>query len=112
MLSLTQVLKVRRLLDEGALSQRAIAQKMKISRGIVGAIASGQRGLFGRDEAAPAKYAINPGALPVRCPDCGGLVFLPCLLCAARAYRYGIRRFRRMTAYVPRHPHRVPRRIA
>jgi hypothetical protein len=114
MLSLTQVLEVRRLLDEGALSQRAIAQKLRISRGIVGAIASGERGLFGRDEARPHKFTLNPSALPVRCPDCGGLVYKPCLLCAARANLYGVKRLNRMLANTRRspRPYQVPRRIA
>ncbi len=113
MLSLTMVLEIRRLLDEGELSQRAIAEKLNVSRGVVGAMASGRRGLFGRDESAPARHAINPGALPVRCPDCGGLVYLPCVLCAARAYRYGSQKLGRFAAYAPRRrPRRVPRRVA
>ena len=35
--------KIRRLLDEGELSQRKIAKRMRVSRGTVGRIASGDR---------------------------------------------------------------------
>jgi hypothetical protein len=50
----------------------------------------------------------------VRCPDCGGMVFKPCLLCAARAHLYGVQRLNRMLANPRRspRPYQVPRRIA
>jgi len=49
MLPLVVVQEVRRLLDERELSQRKIASKLKISRGTIGAIASGRRGMYGRE---------------------------------------------------------------
>ena len=49
MLPLATVQEIRRLLDEGQLSQRKIAAQLGVSRGTVGAIASGRRGMFGRE---------------------------------------------------------------
>jgi len=87
MLTLEKVLEVKRLLDERSLSRRAIAAQTGVSRGSVNAIANGERGLHGR----PADE-LDVDGLPrlstvaERCPECGGLVFMPCVLCEARRY--------------------------
>jgi hypothetical protein len=78
------VTEVRRLLAEGVLSQRKIAGLTGVSRGTVGAIASGAR----PDYAAlrpPGDGEWEESAGPaVRCPGCGGMVYLPCRLCHVR----------------------------
>lgn len=86
------VMEVRRLLDEGALSQRNIARNLGISRGTVHAIAAGKRPERG-PERGPAAF-FSPAAIPRRCPTCGGLVQMPCLLCHVRRLRgrQGLRR--------------------
>jgi len=72
------VTEVRRLLNQGLLSQRKIARALGISRGSVGAIASGRR----PDYAPPAEEAEDePTGPPQRCPGCGAMVFAPCRLC-------------------------------
>ncbi len=73
---------VRRLLAEGLYSQRDIARLVEISRGTVGAIASGRRADY-------RVVSFKAGALrtdlpPVRCPGCGGWVYVPCHLCGIR----------------------------
>ena len=85
MLPLKQVEEVRRLLDTGGLSQRKIAAKLAVSRGTVNAIASGKRGLYGR-ESDPLDNLNSSGSPPERCPGCGALVFMPCVLCKTREY--------------------------
>ena len=68
MLPLAVVQEVRRRLEEGVLSQRQIAQQLGMSRGTVGAIASGRRGESGRqperDQLALYGYLWPPR----RCP--------------------------------------------
>ncbi len=101
MLSLTVVGEIQLLLDEGELSQRKIAAKLNVSRGTVNAIASGKRGLFGR-ELDPLDLDDELDDLtPERCPGCGGLVYMPCLLCRAREYHAQ----QQMNAACNRRPH-------
>jgi DNA-binding XRE family transcriptional regulator len=86
MLAPTTVTEIRRLLNEGRLSQRNIARTLGISRGIVHAIASGKR----RDRVSLAQTveeSVVPSGLPKRCPTCGGMVHMPCLLCRVRRIR-------------------------
>lgn len=86
MLPLAKVLEVRRLLDEGELSQRKIATRLGISRGVVNSIANGRRGLHGRE--TKVKYSCDDQeAVAERCRGCGAMVYMPCLLCRARQYR-------------------------
>jgi hypothetical protein len=75
--------KVVRLLAEGRLSQRAIAHATGISRGTVASIAQGKRPRERRtkDRFSDPSRPLGP---PRRCPGCGGLVYLPCLLCRIR----------------------------
>lgn len=86
MLSLEVVMEVRRLLDAGELSQRKIALKVGVSRGIVNSIANGRRGLHGRE--TTAQYSSDTQeVIAQRCRGCGAMVYMPCLLCRARQYR-------------------------
>jgi transcriptional regulator with XRE-family HTH domain len=75
------VAEIRRLLAEGSLSQRKIAGLTHVSRGTVSAIASGRRPQY--DGPTGDDWA-EPTGPPVRCPDCGGMVYLPCQLCRVR----------------------------
>jgi DNA-binding XRE family transcriptional regulator len=75
------VKEIRQMLAESGLSQRAIAQRMGVSRGTVNAIAQGKRHdyiphLFSQDN-----HFNPPSGLPARCPECGGLTQMPCLAC-------------------------------
>lgn len=83
MLPLKIVEEVQRLLDEKCYSQRRIAQITGVSRGTIQAIACGKRGTHGREEHT---VAVPAETIPVRCPGCGARVYLPCILCQARAF--------------------------
>jgi DNA-binding XRE family transcriptional regulator len=83
-LSLEIIQEVKRMLDKGEYSQRKIAQILDISRGTVNAIASGKRGLHGAES---EKNLPLSRLTPERCGGCGALVYMPCVLCQARAYR-------------------------
>ena len=87
MLPLATVQEIRRLLDEGQLSQRKIAAKLGVSRGTVGAIASGRRGLFGREPETDQPDPCSLDLPPERCPGCGGRVYKPCVLCITRKFQ-------------------------
>lgn len=82
-LTLEQVLEVKRLLDEGRLSQRSIARVTGVGRSSVNAIANGERGLFG---APPVEGLVVRSSIAQRCPGCGGRVFMPCVYCEAVAH--------------------------
>ena len=71
MLPLAKVQEIKRLLDEGDLSQRRIAKQLEVSRGVVAAIANGRRGLHGRESThRDEDLELGP---PERCPKCGHL---------------------------------------
>jgi transcriptional regulator with XRE-family HTH domain len=78
------VAEVRRLLAEKKLSRRQIAQLTGISRGSVGAIASGKRPDYELLYAPGAGEWEEPTGAPRRCSGCGGMVSMPCLLCRVR----------------------------
>ncbi len=78
-----------RLLADDTLSHRKIAKQLGVSRAIVGSIASGRRGTFGRSNEAPTDDDMPQVA---RCPECGVRVFLPCVACRAREYSRRIKR--------------------
>ena len=80
MLTQSAVLEVKSLLDYGGLSQRTISKQAGVSRGTVGAIAMVRRGLWGRED----KNETLDVQTYRRCPECGGLVTMPCVLCALR----------------------------
>ena len=81
---------VKRLLEEGALSQRKIAARVGVSRGSVNAIARGKRPDYGARRRGGE--LVVPSGRPARCPTCGGLVQMPCLACRIRALRESGRR--------------------
>ena len=81
-----RVREIRRLLDEGDLSQRDVAVRLGVSRGTVWRIASGRRGLHGGGEVIQFVKKEATQSLPTRCPGCGGKVYLPCRLCRTRAF--------------------------
>jgi predicted XRE-type DNA-binding protein len=87
MLSAALIREIDRMLSEGELSQRKIAARLGISRGIVSAVASGQRGLHGKADESEANTTCNRAGPPIRCPHCGYRVFRPCLICSTREYR-------------------------
>jgi Helix-turn-helix len=85
MLPAALVNEIDRLVHEGNLSQRKIAAHVGVSRGTVSAIANGRRGLYGKEP--PDVHAPRTASLsPMRCPDCGYRVYLPCLICSARRH--------------------------
>ncbi|MGD9636618.1 MAG: helix-turn-helix domain-containing protein [Pirellulales bacterium] len=86
MLSLSVVEEIARQLASGQLSQREIARRLGVSRATVSAVALGKRGLHGRTAALEPQEPerLDP---PERCPKCGYLVHLPCLVCRTREYR-------------------------
>jgi transcriptional regulator with XRE-family HTH domain len=90
MLSLSVVEEIARHLAAGELSQREIARRLGVGRATVSAIARGERGLYGRSEGL---RPMEPEMLdpPERCPKCGYLVHLPCLVCRTREYCRGRR---------------------
>ncbi|MEN0109952.1 MAG: hypothetical protein AAF805_04450 [Planctomycetota bacterium] len=87
MVPLTKVLEAKRLLDEGVLSRRAIATRVGLGRGTVNSIANGERGLYGAGDDDPDDDPAGPALAisvePERCPECGSLVYTPCVRCAA-----------------------------
>jgi len=93
MLSPTVVHEIRRLLGQRKLSQRTIARQLGVSRGAVKAILLGKRAgaTRGRDNQADAPLCVDSLE---RCPGCGGMVQMPCLLCRARWLRESRRRHR------------------
>lgn len=85
MISSHVVAEVRRLLEEGRLSQRKIAQWTGVSRGTVHAIARGRRPDCEARRCRRTDAVTPPSGPPRRCPGCGGMVQMPCLLCQLRA---------------------------
>lgn len=67
---------IKRLLHAGSLTQRQIAQKVGVSRGTVQNIDRGKRRVY-----KPRPQEVEFSGLPTRCPGCGGMVLMPCLLC-------------------------------
>ena len=100
---------IRRLLDEGRLSKRRIAEMLKVSRTTVSAIANRHRGLHGQEPTSERRPGIEFKPIPTRCPHCGGMVYAPCLLCEARAFR---RRAAEEWQFRLRSGNRHPRRVA
>jgi transcriptional regulator with XRE-family HTH domain len=80
MISLQQVMAIRQLFAQG-ISQRKIARETGISRGTISAIVNGRRPDY-PDRIEELPRASGP---PARCPECGGLVYLPCRLCFVRS---------------------------
>jgi hypothetical protein len=78
------ITKVLQLKDSG-LSQRAISRALGINRGTVGKIIHGHlpRKFIAKQEIKDDE-PIFPSGPPERCPGCGGLVYMPCILCRTR----------------------------
>jgi hypothetical protein len=85
-----RVAAIRHMLAEGDLSQRRIAERTGVSRGTVGAIALGRRPDHeDRRQARCGGFSTaddfsSPSRPPERCPECGGMVQMPCLACRVR----------------------------
>ncbi len=84
MIAPSVVREIKRLLAEGKYSQRKIAHITGVSRGTVGAIASGKRRDYESRTRNPEMELEEPTGPPRRCPGCGGLVYMPCRLCHVR----------------------------
>ena len=84
MIAPSVVNQIKRLLAEGKYSQRKIARMTAVSRGTVGAIASGKRPDYQARARERAEEFPQPTGPPRRCPGCGGLVYMPCRLCHVR----------------------------
>lgn len=78
--------RIKQLLAEGRLSQRKIANLTGVSRATIGAIASGRRPDYPRPGGDDFGFC-QPDAPIGRCPGCGGMVSLPCLLCHVRGQK-------------------------
>ncbi|REJ69243.1 MAG: XRE family transcriptional regulator [Planctomycetota bacterium] len=79
---------IDRLLALGKYSRREIARRTAVSHSTVARIANGTRQPRPHPEERLAEIlARRDEGPPRRCPDCGGMVFMPCLLCDARLYR-------------------------
>jgi len=76
---------IKRLLEEGSLSQRRIARQLGVSRGTVHAIARGKRPDYRPREREQEDDSVSPHGPWRRCPTCGGMVQMPCLACRVRA---------------------------
>jgi transcriptional regulator with XRE-family HTH domain len=85
MLAEAVVEQIRDLLAVGELSQRKIARRLGVSRGSVNAISQDRRPDYARSARAAGQHFPQPEGVPRRCPGCGGMVQMPCLLCYVRA---------------------------
>jgi hypothetical protein len=84
MIAHSVVQEVKRLLADGRYSQRKIARMTGVSRGTVGAIASGKRRDYESRAPDTGMELEEPTGPPQRCPGCGGLTYMPCRLCHVR----------------------------
>lgn len=84
MLSNLVVREVKRLLAAKMMSQREIANHCGVSRGIVRHISTGRRSEKEREPSDDGKLTWKPDGVPERCLGCGGMVYMPCRLCALR----------------------------
>ncbi len=82
MIEMAVIEEIQRLSAAGTLTQREIAERMRVSRGTVGAVESGKR-LAHKPPAKKKQVEVSTG--PVRrCPECGGMVAMPCFACRIR----------------------------
>jgi transcriptional regulator with XRE-family HTH domain len=85
MLSTALIHEIDRLLKEGELSHRKIADRLGVSRGVVDGLANGRRGLYGKEPDDEDRRSL---ATATRCTHCGYRVYMPCLICQAREHKY------------------------
>ena len=85
MIARSIVEQIRDLLREGSISQRKIACRVGVSRGTVNTIALGRRPDYAEGNGDSEEGFLAPQGPPRRCPGCGGMVLMPCLLCRLRA---------------------------
>lgn len=85
MISSAMVEQIRRLLEEGKLSQRQISKQLGVSRGTITTVALNRRREPSPDDEQP-DLELGP---PTRCPTCGSRVYMPCVLCRTRAAQFG-----------------------
>ena len=90
--------RIRRMLDQGELSQRGIARRLGVSRGTVNAIALARRPDYEAQWRREADEIPAPSGPPRRCPECGAMVLMPCVACGVRAIQDRRRRERRRRA--------------
>jgi DNA-binding XRE family transcriptional regulator len=83
MIPLETVQEIQRLLSEGRLSQGQIAKKLGVSRTFVNFV---NRGRLRTPLEARIKDDPEREPMPRRCPECGALVYMPCIACRTRAY--------------------------
>jgi hypothetical protein len=86
MISVALEKRVRSLLAEGTLSQRSIARLTGLSRSSIGGIARGNRRAFIAAGVDDGVKFFSTSQSPQRCPECGGLVYMPCHACRIRGY--------------------------
>jgi transcriptional regulator with XRE-family HTH domain len=86
MIAAKTIAEIHRLLDLKTYSQRQIARLLGVSRGTVGSVALGRRRGDSPRDTGKEDLAESSGP-PARCPGCGGLVYMPCLLCKLRKER-------------------------
>jgi hypothetical protein len=87
MLTTAVVQEIDRLLKSGQLSHRKIAARLGVSRGTVNAIASGRRGLYGKNPSNERSRAPSGNSPPTRCRRCGYRIYEPCLICRTRQHQ-------------------------
>ena len=85
MISPTLVAEVKRLLKQPGVSQRKVAMLTGVSRASVGAIAAGRRPDYAHRCNPDDREGDMPQGPAERCPTCGGMVYMPCLLCSVRS---------------------------
>jgi hypothetical protein len=95
---------VERLLTEDQLSHRRIARLTGVSRGTIGAIASGKRRIRPKTMDFWDEEPLVPDVPPQRCPECGGMVYMPCRLCRARKELAKLPALRALTEVRDRQP--------
>lgn len=86
--------RVEQFLREG-LSQREVARQTGTSLGTVSRVATGQRKRLGAQRRRREEESTERCGPVRRCPGCGYLVELPCLVCQARIAREQTLRTRR-----------------
>jgi DNA-binding XRE family transcriptional regulator len=78
---------IRGMLVDGNLSQRAIAERLGVTRAAVQAVARGRYRLYVPLKRSSSGDFQPPRGSPVRCPNCGVKVKMPCLACYLRGKR-------------------------